>query len=74
MEIKYSEHIKLVVDITHEMIQDWRECRRLVELEDDEIDCNKCSMCDEIVEESGMCEIPAIREELNRRIEHEKIN
>lgn len=69
MEIKYSEHVKLVVDITDEMERDWRECRKLMELKDEGKDCNNCSL-GACVEGVGICEI--IWDELNRRTNNEK--
>ena len=69
MEIKYSEHVKLVVDITDEMERDWRECRKLAELIGDGKDCNNCSLNVD-VEDAGICDI--IRDELNRRTNNEK--
>lgn len=74
MEIKYKDNIKLVVDITPQMVEDWEECRRKARIPGGEgKDWQTCSLNIEIRgTETGICEIREVMEELNRRVKRNK--
>lgn len=64
MEIKYNDHVKLVVDITPQMRGDYRECGRLASIPGGPgKDCKGCSL-DTGVEDTALCELPLVTEAL----------
>lgn len=66
-EIKYSEDVKLVINITEENVRDWKECRAESEkVHSSGKDCDTCSLNVDI-EDTGLCDLPVVREELERR-------
>lgn len=72
MEIKYTDNIKLVVDITPQMEEDWKDhCRKAETQGGEGKDCSTCSLNIDICE-TGICEIEQVREELNRRVKRNK--
>lgn len=67
MEIIYNENAKLVINITDENVHDWKECRAESEkVHSNGKDCNTCSLNVDI-EDTGLCDLPVVREELERR-------
>lgn len=68
IEIKYSEDAWLTVNVTDKMLADWRACREMEEADTDKPDnfCVGCSLFAD-VEDVGLCDLPVIREELERR-------
>ena len=68
MEIRYSTDIVLQVNITPQMIGDWRECRRQVKLAEGCPDCPNCSLNINLDEDGslGICEVGKVRKELYR--------
>lgn len=71
MEIKYSDDVTLHVNITDQMVSDWATHKRLAQIVGgDGPDCTKCSLNIDMDADAslGLCEIPAIRDELDRRV------
>lgn len=67
MEIKYSEDVKLVVDITDKMVSDYQTCRKHIKDERPfETLCGSCSLHVDIGD-FLLCELQAVTEEINRR-------
>lgn len=68
MEIKYADNVKLVVDITPQMVEDWKDHHRKARIPGGEgKDCSTCSL-DIDINGNGICEIRQVREELDRRV------
>lgn len=44
MELKYSDNVKLLINITEEMKQDYRECGECACVGGDGKDCDGCSL------------------------------
>lgn len=69
MEIVYSENVKLEINLTERMVRDHEECERLADIVGgDGKDCSTCSLNVDI-EGSGLCDLPTVRGELERRKE-----
>ena len=67
MEIKYSDDVILKVNITDQMVEDWREhCRMALLPGGGGKDCNTCSLNVNIDNGYGICEMGKVRKELNR--------
>lgn len=67
MEIKYSDNVILKINITEQMIKDWREHCELANIPGgDGKDCDNCSLNINIDNGDGICEMGKVREELNR--------
>lgn len=69
MEIRYSNDVILQVNITEQMIKDWKEHNRLARVPaGDPMDCEKCSLNINLDEDGsiGLCELKEVREELDR--------
>lgn len=72
MEIKYKDNVKLVVDITPQMVEDWKDHHRKARIPGGEgKDCSTCSLNIDI-NGNGICEIRQVREELDRRVKRNK--
>jgi len=64
MEIKYSENLRLFVNITAQMVLDFQECEEMACAPDDASkDCEGCSL-DEDIEGTPLCELPTVIEAL----------
>ena len=71
MEIKYADNVKLVVDITPQMVEDWEDhCRKTRIPGGEGKDCSTCSLNIDI-NGIGICDIEQIRNELDRRVQRE---
>lgn len=69
MNLRISKNVILVVDITDEMVRDYKECQRLAEVQcGDGKDCNCCLLNLEGYE-TGLCEVGAVVDELERRMQ-----
>lgn len=66
MEIKYADNVTLTVEITDQMVKDYRKCGKLVNESDGFAPCDSCSNNIDIMD-VGLCDIPEVREELERR-------
>lgn len=67
MEIKYSENVKLTVNVTPKMLQDFRECREMAKIIGrGGKDCNTCSMnvilCEE--DDTALCQLNEVFERM----------
>lgn len=71
MEIKYADNVILTVEITDQMVKDYRKCEKLVSESDSVAPCDSCSNNIDIMD-VGICDIPEVREELERRIKNEQ--
>ena len=72
MEIKYKDNVKLVVNITPQMVEDWKDhCQKARIPGGEGKDCSTCSLNIDI-NDVGICDIKEIREELDRRVERNK--
>jgi len=67
MEIKYSEDVKLVVNITDQMVRDFQECKRAASTKKSGKDCEGCSLDTEI-EGEALCVMSVVTEELEKRV------
>lgn len=64
MELKYSDNVKLVVNITEEMKQDYRECSECACVPGgDGKDCDGCSL-DVDIGGVALCEMLPVTEKL----------
>lgn len=64
MELKYSDDVKLQINITEKMKQDYRECGECARVAGgDGRSCDGCSL-DVDIEGLGLCEIPLVTEKL----------
>ena len=54
MEIKYADNVILTVEITEQMVKDFKRCQEMAEK----------TNCDGM---DGLCDVPEVREELERR-------
>lgn len=70
MEIKYADNVILTVEITDQMVKDYRKCGKLVNESDAFALCESCSNNISIMD-VGICDVPEVREELERRIKNE---
>lgn len=67
MEIKYGDNVVLKISITSQMVADWREHCEMAQLPGGGgKDCNTCSLNINIDDGYGICEMEAVRDELNR--------
>lgn len=67
MEIKYGENVTLKINITDQMVEDWKEhCELAQVVGGGGKDCNTCSLNVNIDNGYGICEMGAVRDELNR--------
>lgn len=72
MEIKYKDNVKLVVNITPQMVEDWKDhCQKARIPGGGGKDCSTCSLNIDINDVS-ICDIRQIREELDRRVKKDK--
>lgn len=71
MEIKYADNVTLTVEITDQMVKDYRKCGKLVNESDGFTPCDSCSNNIDVLDGFGLCDVPEVREELERRIKHE---
>ena len=68
MELKYSDDVKLQINITEKMKQDYRECGECARVVGgDGKDCDGYSLNVDI-EGLGLCEIPLVTEKLEDRV------
>lgn len=68
MEIKYADNVTLTVEITDQMVKDFKDCQEMAEkVNCDGADCNSCSNNIDILDGFGLCDVPEVREELERR-------
>ena len=73
MEIKYADNVTLTVEITDQMVKDFKRCQEMTEkVNCDGMRCNCCSNNIDILGGFGICDIPEVREELERRIKNEQ--
>lgn len=71
MEIKYADNVILMVEITEQMVKDFKHCQEMAEKANcDGMDCNSCSNNIDILDGFGLCDVPEVREELERRIKN----
>lgn len=66
MEIKYSDDVILKINITDQMVADWKEHYRLAHIPGDGKDCSTCSLNITIDDECAICEISEVIKELDR--------
>ena len=72
MEIKYKDNVKLVVNITPQMVEDWKDhCQKARIPGGGGKDCSTCSLNIDINDVS-ICDIRQVREELDRRVKKDK--
>lgn len=68
MKIKYADNVILMVEITEQMVKDFKHCQEMAEKANcDGMDCNSCSNNIDILDGFGLCDVPEVREELERR-------
>ena len=72
MEIKYADNVTLTVEITDQMVKDYRKCGKLVNESDGFAPCDSCSNNIDALDGFGLCDVPEVREELERRIKNEQ--
>lgn len=73
MEIKYADNVILTVGITEQMVKDFKHCQEMAKkVNCDGADCNSCSNNIDVLDGFGLCEVPEVREELERRIKNEQ--
>lgn len=71
MEIKYAYNVTLTVEIIDQMVEDFKRCQEMAEkVNCDGMDCNSCSNNIDILDGFGLCDVPEVREELERRIKN----
>lgn len=70
MEIKYADNVTLTVEITDQMVKDYRKCGKLVNESDGFAPCDSCSNNIDVLDGFGLCDVPEVREELERRIKN----
>lgn len=71
MEIKYADNVTLTVEIIDQMVEDFKRCQEMAEkVNCDGMDCNSCSNNIDILDGFGLCDVPEVREELERRIKN----
>ena len=68
MEIKYADNVTLTVEITDQMVKDYIKCGKLVNESDGFAPCDSCSNNIDVLDGFGLCDVPEVREELERRI------
>ena len=67
MEIKYGDNVALKINITNQMVADWREHCEMAQIPGGGgKDCNTCSLDIDIGDGYGICELAEVRKELNR--------
>lgn len=67
MEVRFSDNVKLVVDITDKMVSDYQTCRKHTEDERPfETLCSSCSLHVDIGD-FLLCELQAVTEQMKRR-------
>lgn len=67
MEVRFSDNVKLVVDITDKMVSDYQTCRKHIEDERPfETLCSSCSLHVDIGD-FLLCELQAVTEQMKRR-------
>ena len=72
MEIKYADNVTLTVEITDQMVKDFKRCQEMVKkVNCDGMDCNSCSNNIDILDGFGLCDVPEVREELERRAKND---
>lgn len=72
MEIKYADNVILTVEITDQMVKDFKRCQEMAEKANcDGMDCNSCSNNIDILDGFGLCDVPEVREELERRAKND---
>ncbi len=72
MEIKYADNVILTVEITEQMVKDFKRCQEMAEKTNcDGMDCNSCSNNIDILDGFGLCDVPEVREELERRVKND---
>lgn len=68
MELKYSDNVKLFINITEEMKQDYHECGECACVPGgDGKDCDGCSLNVDIGG-VALCEMPVVTEKLEDRV------
>ena len=69
MEVRFSDDVVLQVNITKQMIKDWRECRLGMCRVGSLPNCEECSLNIDLEGDVsfGLCELTKVRQELNRR-------
>lgn len=68
MELKYSDNVKLVIDITDQMKQDYRECEAMASIPGGAgKDCDGCSL-NVNIEGVDLCELPLVTEALEEEM------
>lgn len=73
VKIKVSETADLVINITDKMVDDFLECKSLSEKRDcDGKDCCTCSLDTTEYFDFGLCELPAVAEDIEGRCGHEQ--
>lgn len=60
----------LTVEITDQMVKDYRKCGKLVNESDGFAPCDSCSNNIDVLDGFGLCDVPEVREELERRIKN----
>lgn len=70
MEIKYADNVTLTVEITDQMVKDYRKCGKLVNESDGFAPCDSCSNNIDVLDGFGLCDVPEVQEELERRIKN----
>lgn len=69
MNLRLSKCVTLMVDVTDEMISDYKECKTLSEIRGgDGKDCKSC-LLDLEGYDIGLCEMDMVTAELERRIQ-----
>lgn len=69
MEINYSKNVKLAIDITDQMVRDYGDCQKLGKMPGKcEKDCAGCSLDVIIGDDTAICDLPAVQQELGRRL------
>lgn len=72
MEIKYADNVIFTVEITEQMVKDFKRCQEMAEKTNcDGMDCNNCSNNIDILDGFGLCDVPEVREELERRAKND---
>lgn len=70
MEIKYADNVTLTVEITDQMVKDYRKCGKLVNESDGFAPCDSYSNNIDVLDGFGLCDVPEVQEELERRIKN----
>ena len=72
MEIKYADNVTLTVEITDQMVKDFKHCQEMAKkVNCYGADCNRCSNNTDILDGFGLCDVPEVREELERRAKND---